>query len=1112
MAPAVDRWLANLIGKAPEGFEDAGEYWRNFSSTTTPELPSGLLLAGRDQHRNQLLSFLGGPPGTLTVRGETRGEAVAFVVATILEAETAAREAHLARCVVVADLDSWRWVTKTVNGLIVIPAFEGVGGVGSVGRVHHVIVPVGRDVAPLAGTVDLPSLDRRQVAEVLKTAGLDEAKARRIASDTRGRLTALRRSLSVEIGVSEPPWSTPSTGPSLAPLLLLGAWDESNTSDRQIVERLYEERSYGQLDSMFTEWAQRPDAPIRRTLSVWQVVSPRDAWPRLARFLTRDTLGAFAKIASDVLRTENPCFELPADERWMASARGKRHPYSGALVEGIAEAAALLGASPDAGHQACAQSIVRDTLKEAVWKQWATLSGVLPLLSEAAPAVFLDAVEAGLNGDPPNLLGVLQEEPGTLGAAYQTGLLWALETIAWNRAYLGRAAAALARLQELDPGGRWTNRPADSLRRIFLTWSPQTAASAEERFATIDAVTRQAPGVGWKLLIGIAPRLHDTTHPTARPKWRPWGTDADERRPTDAELWRATEEVVSRLQRLVGQHGARWDDLLQECHHLPRPAQASIVRQLEAAVAEGLSAEDALKVWLRLRQVLCVHRRLPDATWALEPDLVDRLASLYTALTPADLIQKYANLFSTRPELPEAAHLDWDAQESATRDAREQAARDIVTATDPSVVERLFTEVEVPYLMGYAIGRLELNGDEESRFLELALRGGDWREKAFAAGFLAGRVELLGSGWLVTTVTNRSASGGSAAQLARLLCGLPFEPETWNHARALGEEVERAYWTSAAGRARPDTNVQPAIDGLLSAGRPYAALEIIGERIDRKAGTVDPATVLKVLEKAAQCEPTAEACSDGLLGYRIEQIISTLKRIEGVTRAEVVRVEWLFLPVIDRGGRSTLTIHEELARNPELLVQLLGFVYKPEVSGENTEPDDTPAEAVADADRARARQAYRVLDSWATVPGVGSNGAVDPAELRAWLVRARELCAQKRHRRIGDVMIGQLLAHAPGAGPDRWPVESIADAIEETASPEIEEGLYVGILNRRGTFTKSHWEGGAQERALAATYRSQAEAAAFRWPRVSKVLKKVAEDYEESAAREDARLDLDDNV
>jgi len=101
--------------------------------------------------------------------------------------------------------------------------------------------------------------------------------------------------------------------------------------------------------------------------------------------------------------------------------------------------------------------------------QWASLNDLLPLLAEAAPREFLDAVEHALNSDPcPFDTVFAQEGPAIMGNNYLTGLLWALETLAWDAEYLTRVVVILGELAARDPGGNWANRPANSLAEILL--------------------------------------------------------------------------------------------------------------------------------------------------------------------------------------------------------------------------------------------------------------------------------------------------------------------------------------------------------------------------------------------------------------------------------------------------------------------------------------------------------------------------------------------------------------------------------------------------------------------------------------------------------------------
>jgi hypothetical protein len=88
-----------------------------------------------------------------------------------------------------------------------------------------------------------------------------------------------------------------------------------------------------------------------------------------------------------------------------------------------------------------------------------------------------------------------QEDAGAFGGNYITGLLWALEGIAWEEACLSRTTVVLAEIAAHDPGGNWANRPSNSLTDIFLPWKPHTLASVEKRQAALEIICREKRGI-----------------------------------------------------------------------------------------------------------------------------------------------------------------------------------------------------------------------------------------------------------------------------------------------------------------------------------------------------------------------------------------------------------------------------------------------------------------------------------------------------------------------------------------------------------------------------------------------------------------------------------------
>jgi hypothetical protein len=133
---------------------------------------------------------------------------------------------------------------------------------------------------------------------------------------------------------------------------------------------------------------------------------------------------------------------------------------------------------------------------------------------------------------------------------------------------------------------------------------------------------------------------------------------------------------------------------------------------------------------------------------------------------------------------------------------------------------------------------------------------------------------------------------------------------------------------------------------------------------------------------------------------------------------------------------------------------------------------------------------------------------VDGQHLKQWVRDARLAFADADRADIGDEQIGQVLATSPPGADTIWPAEPVRDILEDIGSPSLETGVHIGAVNQRGVTTRDVYDGGQQERALAARYRQWAKQTAGSWPRTSRVLRGLAESYEREAQREDAQAEI----
>ena len=211
-----------------------------------------------------------------------------------------------------------------------------------------------------------------------------------------------------------------------------------------------------------------PDSPLSLKNGQWKISDRMELWNSLGSRIFDQNLDTLKSIVVAVLTERDPSFEIPAEDRYAASIYGKALTHSPVIRKGLAESLAILGNNPNAFSncsvdkaEATAVLAVRELFTNADWTLWGSLNRLLPTLAEAAPNEFLNAVENTLRLSPcPFDKLFSQEGNGITGENYLTGLLWALEGLAWDEKHLVRVCVILGELGSHDPGGQWA-RPAN---------------------------------------------------------------------------------------------------------------------------------------------------------------------------------------------------------------------------------------------------------------------------------------------------------------------------------------------------------------------------------------------------------------------------------------------------------------------------------------------------------------------------------------------------------------------------------------------------------------------------------------------------------------------------
>lgn len=1108
-AKAVGLWLAQEIGKAPqEGATSLEDFWSEWSSVTTPPLSHDLLTVGRDVTADEISAWLAGEPSLLVLEAETREEAVAYAAAQLAGREDALGHTALSRGVVVKTVDAFRQLAQSSAPLVlVVNSSDEISPTIAIQRGHHVVVAVDTTDSVSGHKARLARVDRDGVVTALVEMGLSEKEARILSHRSSRSIPVIRRSLGALAGMKKPDWAEPPRR-DLVPAVLLGKWVEDKDGDRLCLETLAG-KSADEVHATLVEYLGTPDTPLQRVGKSWRATSHHELWECFGSLLTSADIDRFRDVVHKTLGVPSPEFELDANERYAASIHGKTLGHSGAVRSGVAETIALMGCRPECATNCgaadeLAHIIVCDLLDQASWELWATLGSDLPTLAEAAPEAFLDAFEAGLDQDASPFAEIFaQEGEGIFGRCYHSGLLWALERIAWSDEYFPRAIDLLARLAELDPGGSWGNRPAESLRERFLYWIRASEASDEQRLATLGRLIDRYPRIGWKVLLRVCPMGHQWSSISgSEAMWRTWGHGVS-RAPTPSECADYVQSLSTLAISQVVDDAWRWAGLVEKLPGFAKDRLEEALADLEARLPTLASHEDCAKLWEALRNVIHQHRGFPDTKWAMEPAHVEKFAHIYDALTPSDKFECYGWLFVSWPHLPDGDRTDRDAYKDRIQAERQAALEDIISEGGVDSISDFATNVPNPTEVGKQIS--EVIADPQVR-LKLLIRWLSCNNEQMlqCAGSLCW-IERRDGGMqrLEEILQAAKAANFKPDRIARIFHSIPPQPETWDRLEQEEKSVQDDYWGGIRniwGISSDDADhVNRAVRSMLQRGNAIAAARLLAH------GTADLDAYVLTLEAL----PTAlndyfkEHSKSPLNSYDIAQLFGHLDHSAAEPQT-IARLEIPFIEFLDL-DRPHFALHDEVVSDPGVFSDLVTWSFR---RSDSTVEDE---EELSENERTnRSTYASQLLRSVKRVPGQAPEGTIDSKRLIGWVQKARELCKANDRLDIGDFVIGELLANSPVGKDGVWPCEEVRDVLETVSSRKIARGFESAKMNLRGVTSRGAYDGGDQERSLARDFSEAASRIASSHPFVARTLRSLANYYERSGSDHDREAEWRD--
>jgi hypothetical protein len=1094
--PAVAIALAVNLGlMPPSGVRTIERFWEEYRTGFTPPLAPELLLTGRGDRAKLLCdALIAGIPGLDRWRAETPQEAAGFLAAAAIKAEPDVRRFLISKMLVIDMEDAARRMpTSSRSVLVLLPSASKVGP--ALARSNQVILALGSSDRSNANVLD--RMNTREFATGLEAMDLTVEEAFRTASICGRSITVLSR---LRPGGSNPPpvWHDCR---ELVPIMLAGAWDATNEYDCALIAELCG-KNYEQVDADARRIGTLEAPPLELTGSVWALRSAQDAFTVLGRMVDTATQQRFRQACIKVFSERDLTLDIPENERPTIPTRGADFKHSEWLRRGLSTSLLLISGLHEAADFRTTHSTPQHYIDEIVAaipglaqnvEVLISLKSLFPTLAEAAPVPLVSALEHVLEGESEAwgtaLFRDRKDQSFLAPFSPHTYILWGLEVTAWSPLYLLRTASLLMKLAAHDSGGKTQNRPLHSLRNIFLAWRPHTYAPVEQRISVLRTIVQNYPEQGFQLAMSLLPQSHDHTSGTAKPQIRDFG-DANSISINPAEIQLAFQSYGELTVELASTQVDRLGEVIECFPRLDQMSRAGILTALRTT-AETASDEQRFDLWSKLSDFVQKHQQFESAAWALPAEQLKPIEDLCIQLAPADPVRRILWLFDTYvPRLGPSKRGNYIEEGNQER---ARALLDLFRREGIESVLELAGRAKLPQFVGLALA----DAVTDIGILEGAIFTSVGPDSDISPDFSAavsGRAhELHGPAW--DNWLGQLVRSLDKVPAVNLLLRWDDSRKTWDFVASLGEPIDTEYWMrKPAFKQASDDDLLFAISKYIQVRRFAACLDMVAYEEHR----VSIETCFGIL-RGLMDEVNEQTWKLQHTAYAAVHMIESLQNREGVDRAQLAAVEYAYLPLLEHQGRPE-ALHDLMIESPKFFVSVICDVFVAKSAGR--------PEVITDERRIRARLGYQLLQSLDKVPGFASADH-NLHELREWVSGVRQLAKENDRELITDQQIGHILAHAPSDPVDHaWPITEIRELIEELASTDIELGISIGRFNMRGFFRKNLYDGGQEERGLAAEYRQWASMLR-RWPRTSVLLEQMAESWTQSAEQADTRAELD---
>ncbi len=1101
---ALRVWLAERLGISTRGIRSLEACWNEWAAASDPQMTPAIFAPSICNYKKKILDWLGASPDRpFTIAADSRLESTAFIACLLREEDVLASISGSA--LVFESVDALESLAKLTDPIIAIVRNEEVEHrIADAFRRHYCIVVRPRNTSGEQPDIVIDPLGRESFEKALSDMGLERHHFDVLAKKSGLSPTVLRRRLSKVPGIKTPPWAKdPVTAQKLIPMALVGMWDTGLDADQKILAHLAAS-SFNDVERAVAELHQIEDSPIWCIGKYRGVTSKIDAIFAINLLITEEDLTKFITMAKNVLSKSNPATELLENEEGSPDIFRSMGDPSDMLRNGIRDTLVFLSiygkdlflSRLGINMKDRVSALVKHLLTSPSGEILKSYNHDLPDFADTAPGVFLDILQGDLQQTNLSLRSLLQPIGSNIfSSPPRTGILWALERLAWHKEYLEVVVDILAELSRTRIDDNWVNTPIRSLAAIFHSWLPQTAVSVKDRIDRLKWLCNHHSDIGWQICVRQINSSNRIGEYSARSRWHAIGSMTPVSRSERLEFERTALDMIINWP----SHSVKTIGDLLPC--LPWMNEEDQIQVLDCAKKWALaeSNENATsEIREKIGDILFTIAGPPP--W-LRAKALAQARVILKKLIPNDPFERYALLFRdlksyfpiANAEDPNLTRADWRRQ---IYTVRKEAIAEIWSSKGINGVLILLSKNTTGGTLGRASSQV-LHPQQAVEAIRTCLST-EVVSNEKIDGFLQGFFETLDDN-VCAEVLSSLLNNGAEEDVVRVLRFVPFRVQIWQLLDQMSEHIRDQWWRKAAIPLEEYSAAEAGIlvDNLLRVGREWDAFSALRANYDK----VRTCHLKRLLQGITEKHHDLTYFPSGETSYYMSKAIDSLGKRSGVSVDEMAQLEFALIGWLDPIECRIPYLEKQFAESPSVFVDYLLLFTKCGTGDRVLKEWHVEDENQQQILKLRAFKLFQALDR---LPGQNDQGEISPDVLIRWIFEVRDLASVHGCIELCDEQLGQWLSRTPAKRKDvQWPSQAVCEILESIRTDEIALGFRMGVLNARGTTVRSPYEGGGQERNLVDKYRHWAKACGVEFSFVSKILNDIAERYESEATWED---------